>query len=57
MATLWDDYEQFYHEMDNEQVTCDRCRIASPLDGYDNCGRCQAIIEREELIEAAGATP
>lgn len=46
-----DDYDQFWTETDNEQVTCARCRIALPLDGYDNCGKCQAIIEREEALE------
>jgi hypothetical protein len=57
MSILDQDYHPYHFIEADEEYTCDRCRIASPLDGYDNCGRCQAIIEREELIEAAGATP
>ena len=45
------DYDQFYYEMDMAPVMCERCRLALPLDGYDNCGKCQAIVEREEALE------
>ena len=44
-------YDDLYFEAMEPEVTCNRCRIAAPLDGYDNCGRCQVIIDREELEE------
>ena len=51
MSILDQDYLPYHFIEPDEEYTCERCRIARPLDGYDNCGKCQAIIEREEAIE------
>jgi hypothetical protein len=50
-----DEYDfGMYFAQSEPEVTCERCRIAVPLDG-DYCGKCAAIIEREELAEMNAA--